>query len=71
MKDSIVKMTGIEMGNVVGDLKVLAARSFLHLLVAICGDHLKCVLCVEPCVCVWAGEVMGGKERGAYMCLGV
>ena len=41
LRDHVVKTTGIEVGTVLGDLKVLAAHSFLHLLLAICGDQLK------------------------------
>ncbi|XP_065892630.1 mevalonate kinase-like isoform X2 [Dysidea avara] len=41
MSEDIVRMAGVEVGTVLGDLKVLAARSFLHLLLAICGDYLK------------------------------
>jgi len=46
VREEIVRVTCIEVGTVLGDLKVLAARSFLHLLLAICGEHLRCVVCV-------------------------
>ena len=42
----VMRTTGIEVGNVMGDLKVLAAHSFLHLLLAIFGDQVKYV-CVH------------------------
>jgi len=46
MRENIEKASGIEVGTVLGDLKVLAARSFLHLLLAICGENLRYVVCV-------------------------
>ena len=38
-----MRTTGIKVDSVLGDLKVLAAHSFLHLLLAICGDQVKYV----------------------------
>ena len=53
MSEDIVRMAGVEVGTVLGDLKVLAARSFLHLLLAICGDYLKYVcVYVHACTCM-------------------
>ena len=41
LREHVVRTTGVEVGTVLGDLKVLAAHSFLHLLLAICGDLVK------------------------------
>lgn len=41
LRGHVMRTTGIEVGNILGDLKVLAAHSFLHLLLAICGDQVK------------------------------
>ena len=41
LREHVVRTTGVEVGTVLGDLKVLAAHSFLHLLLAICGDLMK------------------------------
>ena len=43
LRGHVMRTTGIEAGSVLGDLKLLAAHSFLHLLLAICGDQVKCV----------------------------
>ena len=46
LKEHVVRTTGVEVGTVMGDLKMLAAHSFLHLLLAICGDQMKCVMII-------------------------
>lgn len=43
LRGHVLRTTGIEVGSVLGDLKMLAAHSFLHLLLAICGDQVKYV----------------------------
>ena len=43
LRGHVMRTTSIEVGSVLGDLKVLAAHSFLHLLLAICGDQVKYV----------------------------
>ena len=41
LREHVLRTTGVEVGTLLGDLKALAAHSFLHLLLAICGDLVK------------------------------